>query len=92
MDISEPEGQGARDAATVLPFVAAVLLLPPFVLIFAAPVVTRSALRNREAWALLHAGHRKTPIPDDPANPIYQIAMRNEAAWPIVTWFTARKA
>ena len=39
MDISEPEGQGARDAATVLPFVAAVLLLPPFVLIFAAPVL-----------------------------------------------------
>ena len=28
-----------RDAATVLPFVAAVLLLPPFVLIFAAPVL-----------------------------------------------------
>ena len=39
MDISEPEGQGARDAATVLPFVAAVLLLPPVVLIFAAPVL-----------------------------------------------------
>ena len=39
MEIREPEGQGARDAATVLPFVAAVLLLPPVVLIFAAPVL-----------------------------------------------------
>ena len=39
MEIGEPEEQGARDAATVLPFVTAVLLLPPVVLIFAAPVL-----------------------------------------------------
>lgn len=31
-------GRGARDAAAVLPFVAIVLLAPPLVLIFAAPV------------------------------------------------------
>lgn len=39
MDGGESDGQGARDAATVLPFVAAVLLMPPIVLIFAAPVL-----------------------------------------------------
>jgi hypothetical protein len=31
--------QGAVDAATVLPFVAAVLLAPPIILIFGAPVM-----------------------------------------------------
>ena len=39
MEIGQPEEQGARDAATVLPFVTAILLLPPVVLIFAAPVL-----------------------------------------------------
>ena len=31
--------QGALDAATVLPFVAAMLLAPPIILIFAVPVM-----------------------------------------------------
>ena len=39
MSAGETDGQGPRDAATVLPFVATVLLMPPVVLIFAAPVV-----------------------------------------------------
>ncbi|WEX10644.1 hypothetical protein [Chelativorans sp. AA-79] len=34
----ETGGRGARDAATVLPFLAAFLLAPPVILIFAAPV------------------------------------------------------
>jgi hypothetical protein len=33
----EGDAQSARDAATLLPVVAAVLLLPPFILVFAAP-------------------------------------------------------
>lgn len=33
----DPEAHGARDAATVLPVVTAILLMPPVVLIFAAP-------------------------------------------------------
>jgi hypothetical protein len=39
MSAGETDGQGLRDAATVLPFVATVLLMPPVVLIFAAPVM-----------------------------------------------------
>ena len=38
MDGSETGGRGARDAATVLPFVVALLLIPPAILIFAKPV------------------------------------------------------
>ena len=34
----EADAQSARDAATLLPVAAAVLLLPPFILVFAAPV------------------------------------------------------
>jgi hypothetical protein len=36
---SEDDRQGARDAAMVLPFIGAILLFPPVVLIFAAPSV-----------------------------------------------------
>ena len=36
---SEADAQRARDAATLLPVAAAVLLLPPFILVFAAPVL-----------------------------------------------------
>jgi Flp pilus assembly protein TadB len=35
----ETEEQGVRDAATLLPVVAAILLLPPFILVAAAPVL-----------------------------------------------------
>ena len=31
------DAQRARDAATLLPFAAAILLLPPFILLFAVP-------------------------------------------------------
>jgi hypothetical protein len=33
------EPHGVRDAATLLPVVAAILLLPPFILLFATPVL-----------------------------------------------------
>lgn len=35
----EADAQGTRDAATLLPVAAAVLLLPPFILVFSAPVL-----------------------------------------------------
>lgn len=38
MDRDEAQDQGARDAAMVLPFVAMLLLMPPLVLIFTAPL------------------------------------------------------
>ena len=33
------DAEGLRDAAKLLPFTAAVLLLPPFILVFAAPAL-----------------------------------------------------
>lgn len=36
---SQADEQRVRDAATLLPVAAAVLLLPPFILVFAAPVL-----------------------------------------------------
>lgn len=38
MKTPERENRGARDAAAILPFVSVVLLFPPIVYIFAAPV------------------------------------------------------
>ncbi|MEJ0015746.1 MAG: methyltransferase domain-containing protein [Acetobacteraceae bacterium] len=46
---------------------------------------------NLDAWALFHAGFGMARIPDDPQNPIYQIATNNDPAWPIVTWIIATK-
>jgi uncharacterized membrane protein len=39
MEEFEAETQGVRDAATVLPFLAVVLLVPPIILSFCAPVM-----------------------------------------------------
>ncbi len=39
MDGSDTGGRGARDVAAVLPFVLALLLIPPAILIFARPVM-----------------------------------------------------
>lgn len=39
MERERPDRQRARDAATVLPFAAAILLMPPLIGIFAAPVI-----------------------------------------------------
>jgi SAM-dependent methyltransferase len=47
---------------------------------------------NREAWAYIDLGFRLRPIPDNPQNPVYRLAMLNEGAWfPIVTWVVGRK-
>jgi hypothetical protein len=38
MDRQEAETQGVRDAATALPFLATILLMPPVILVFVAPL------------------------------------------------------
>lgn len=51
--------QGARDAATVLPFIAAMLFLPPLILIFGTPVLVAGVplilVYLFGAWALVIA-------------------------------------
>lgn len=53
------DGQGTKDAATVLPFIAAILFLPPLILIFASPVTVSGLplvlLYVFAAWALVIA-------------------------------------
>jgi SAM-dependent methyltransferase len=46
---------------------------------------------NRAALDLIHRGFRMRPIPEEPGNPIYQLAMRNEEDFPIVTWVVLQK-
>lgn len=54
-------------------------------------VLTSGGWGNREVWAYLDLGFRFRQIPRNPANPIYQLATRNEATFPIVTWVIGRK-
>lgn len=54
-------------------------------------IVLAAGWGNREAWAVERAGFRMTRIPEDPSNPIFQLAQRNDPDWPIVTWIIARK-
>jgi hypothetical protein len=69
--------KGARDAATLLPFAAAVLLLPPFVLVFAAPVLVAGVplivIYVFGVWAAVILGawllsRRHARAPDDRGN------------------------
>ena len=54
-------------------------------------VVLSGGWGNRAALTLIGLGFRMVPIPEDPANPLYQLAMRNEPDFPIVTWVILRK-
>jgi SAM-dependent methyltransferase len=54
-------------------------------------VVLSGGWGNRAALAVIDLGFRMTPIPENPANPIYQLAMRNEPDFPIVTWVALRR-
>jgi SAM-dependent methyltransferase len=47
---------------------------------------------NKEAFPYMAMGFRMRPIPDNPQNPIYKLAMRNDPGFPIVTWVVARKS
>lgn len=55
-----PDEQGARDAATLLPIAAAILLLPPVVTLFTAPVLVAGipliAVYIFAVWALAILG------------------------------------
>lgn len=67
--------QGFRDAAAILPFVAALLLMPPLILIFATPAVAGEVplivLYIFAVWAAiilsaLFVAHRVGDAGDDP--------------------------
>ena len=46
---------------------------------------------NRDAVAIMKSDLRMVRIPNDPANPLFQLATRNEPDWPISVWLMARK-
>lgn len=46
---------------------------------------------NREAQAIINSRFRMSKIPDNPNNPIYKLALKNEPDYPVVTWIIARK-
>ncbi|WP_187968515.1 hypothetical protein [Aquibium microcysteis] len=78
MKTLERENRGARDAAAILPFVSVVLLFPPIVYIFAAPVsvagVPLIVLYLFGVWAAIIlaawiVSRRLQPEGDEPADP-----------------------
>ena len=56
-----------------------------------AEVVLAGGWGNRAALKVIDLGYRMMPVPEDPGNPIYQIAMRNDLRFPITTWAILRK-
>ena len=46
---------------------------------------------NFEAWLLVRNGMRFDGIPHATWHPLHRIAVRNDPAWPIVTWVIAQK-
>lgn len=46
---------------------------------------------NFEVWSLIRDGLRYDGIPHARWHPLHRLAMKNDAAWPIVTWVVARK-
>lgn len=46
---------------------------------------------NQLAWTYMSMGYRMSKIPENPANPLYQLGMRNEKKYPICTWVLAQK-
>jgi SAM-dependent methyltransferase len=45
---------------------------------------------NREAWSFIDAGYRFRKIPENPNNPLFQLAMRNEETYALTTWVVAK--
>lgn len=54
-------------------------------------VIKTGGWGNREAWTYMQLGYRSKKVPEVPGNPIYELAMKNEKKWPVVTWVAARK-
>jgi len=46
---------------------------------------------NREAWHFMWLGYRMHKIPEDPKNPIFRLAMKQDKKYPVVTWVLARR-
>lgn len=57
---------------------------------YGATVIDCQGWGNKEVWAYIDMGYRAAKIPEDPQNPIYQLAMKNDPLCPIVTWVVAR--
>ncbi len=57
---------------------------------FGTEVMTCGGWGNREVWSYIDMGYRGAKIPEDPHNPIYQLAMKNDPSCPIVTWVVAQ--
>lgn len=47
---------------------------------------------NRLAGEVMDAGFRFRPVPDEPENPIHQLATQNEPDWPISVWVTGQRS
>ena len=54
-------------------------------------VIEAGGWGSREAWHYIGLGFRMRPIPDDPDNPVYRLALKNDPLAPIATWIIARK-
>jgi SAM-dependent methyltransferase len=54
-------------------------------------VVRLGGWGNREAWAYMNMGYRSEKVPEDKDNPIFQLAMRSDKKYPLVTWVVGRR-
>ncbi len=54
-------------------------------------VIECSGWGNKEIWDYIALGFRWKKIPEDKDNPIYQLAMKQDKDWLIVTWIVYRK-
>lgn len=57
----------------------------------ASEIITAGGWGNRMAWVVELMGLRFDGIPETRLHPLHQVALHNEADWPIVTWIIARK-
>ena len=57
---------------------------------YGATIIDCQGWGNKEVWTYINMGFRAAKIPEDPKNPIYNLAMKNDPSCPIVTWVIAR--
>lgn len=57
---------------------------------YGATVIDCQGWGNPEVWTYIEMGYRGAKIPEDPNNPVYQLAMKNDPTCPIVTWVIAK--
>ena len=54
-------------------------------------VVRLGGWGNRDAWSYMQMGYRMEKIPEEPGNPLYALALKNDKKYPITTWVIGRK-